>query len=58
MFRQVCDGAAGLSAKCCCAAPLAPEDEIRMLEAVQSVLRIRMAVVDRRLHELEKARLR
>jgi hypothetical protein len=39
---------------CCCTTYLTPEDEIRMLEAMKTVEKIRLDEIDRKIEDLKK----
>jgi len=42
MCRQACDESSGGFGQCCCTGTLSPEDEIRMLEAMKTMEKIRL----------------
>jgi len=54
MCRQVCNESSGGLQECCCTGTLSPEDEIRMLEAMKTLEKIRLDGMDRRIGELRK----
>jgi hypothetical protein len=54
MCRQVCNESTGRVGECCCTGTLSPEDEIRMLEAMKTLEKIRLDGMDRRIGELRK----
>lgn len=52
MCQQRCDTASPGSCDCCCTPPLSPEEEIRMLEAMKTLEKIRLDAIDRRIADL------
>ena len=52
MCQQRCDTASRGSCDCCCTPPLSPEEEIRMLEAMKTLEKIRLDAIDRRIADL------
>ena len=54
MCRQVCNESSGGLLECCCTRTLSAEDEIRMLEAMKTLEKIRLDGMDRRIGELRK----
>ena len=54
MCRQVCNESSGGLRECCCTGTLSAEDEIRMLEAMKTLEKIRLDGMDRRIGELRK----
>jgi len=54
MCRQLCNEASGGMGECCCTGTLSAEDEIRMLEAMKTLEKIRLDGLDRRIGELRK----
>jgi hypothetical protein len=54
MCRQVCNELSCRSEECCCTGTLIPEDEIRMLEAMKTLEKIRLDAMDRRMEELRR----
>jgi 5-enolpyruvylshikimate-3-phosphate synthase len=54
MCRQVCNESSGASGECCCTGTLSAEDEIRMLEAMKTLEKIRLNGIDRRIEDLRK----
>jgi hypothetical protein len=54
MCRQVCNESSGGGAECCCTGTLSAEDEIRMLEAMKTLEKIRLNGIDRRIEELRR----
>lgn len=54
MCRQVCNESSGGLRECCCTGTLSVEDEIRMLEAMKTLEKIRLNGIDRRIEELRK----
>jgi len=54
MCRQVCNESSGGVGECCCTGTLSAEDEIRMLEAMKTMEKIRLDGMDRRIRELRK----
>jgi hypothetical protein len=55
MCRQACDESSGVSGECCCSGTLQPEEEIRMLEAMKTLEKIRLDAMDRRIEDLRRA---
>jgi len=54
MCRQMCNESSGRSGECCCNGTLSAEDEIRMLEAMKTLEKIRLNGMDWRIEELRK----
>ena len=54
MCRQVCTESAGELGGCCCTGTLSAEDEIRMLESMKTLKKIRLDSITRRIEELKK----
>ena len=54
MCRHVCNESSGGGVECCCTGTLSAEDEIRMLEAMKTLEKIRLNGMDRRIEELRK----
>ena len=54
MCRQVCNESSGELRDCCCTGTLSAEDEIRMLEAMKTLEKIRLNGMDWRIEELRK----
>lgn len=54
MCRQVRDESSGVIGECCCSGTLRPEEEIRMLEAMKTLEKIRLDAMDRRIEDLRK----
>ena len=54
MCRQVCNESSGGMGECCCTGTLSADDEIRMLEAMKTLEKIRLNGMDRRIEELRK----
>jgi len=54
MCRQVCNESSGELRDCCCTGTLSAEDEIRMLEAMKTLEKIRLDAMDRRIGELQR----
>jgi hypothetical protein len=54
MCRQVCNELSGGLRECCCTGTLSAEDEIRMLEAMKTMEKIRLDGMDRRIEELRR----
>jgi len=54
MCRQVCDESSGEMGECCCTGTLMAEEEIRMLEAMKTMNKIRLDAMDRRIEELRR----
>jgi len=54
MCRQVYDESSGGVGECCCTGTLSPEDEIRMLEAMKTLGKIRLDAIDRKIEELHR----
>jgi hypothetical protein len=54
MCRQACNESSGGLRECCCTGTLSAEDEIRMLEAMKTLEKIRLDGMDRRIGELRK----
>jgi hypothetical protein len=54
MCRQVCNESSGGVGECCCTGTLSAEDEIRMLEAMKTLEKIRLNGMDRRIEELQR----
>jgi 5-enolpyruvylshikimate-3-phosphate synthase len=50
----VCNESSGASGECCCTGTLSAEDEIRMLEAMKTLEKIRLNGIDRRIEDLRK----
>jgi hypothetical protein len=50
----VCNESSGRLGECCCTGTLSTEDEIRMLEAMKTLEKIRLNGMDRRIEELRK----
>jgi hypothetical protein len=50
----VCNESSGGGVECCCTGTLSAEDEIRMLEAMKTLEKIRLNGMDRRIEELRK----
>jgi hypothetical protein len=54
MCRQVRHESSGGLRECCCTGTLSAEDEIRMLEAMKILEKIRLDGMDRRIEELQR----
>jgi hypothetical protein len=54
MCQQVCNESSGKFEECCCTRTLSTEDEIRMLEAMKTLEKIRLDGMDRRIEELRR----
>ncbi len=54
MCRQECNESSGGLRECCCTGTLSAEDEIRMLEAMKTLEKIRLDGMDRRIGELRR----
>jgi hypothetical protein len=54
MCRQVCNESSGRLGECCCTGTISAEDEIRMLEAMKTLEKIRLNEMDRRIEELRR----
>jgi len=54
MCRQVCNDSSGGLGECCCTGTISAEDEIRMLEAMKTMEKIRLDAMDRRIEELRR----
>ena len=54
MCRQVCNESSGGVGECCCTGTLSAEDEIRMLEAMKTMEKLRLDGMDRRIEELRR----
>jgi hypothetical protein len=54
MCRQVCNESSGRAGECCCTGTLSAEDEIRMLEAMKTLEKIRLNGMDRRIEKLRR----
>ena len=54
MCRQVCDESFGGHDQCCCPGTLIPEDEIKMLEAMKTLGKIRLDAIDRKILDLQR----
>jgi hypothetical protein len=50
----MCNESSGRSGECCCNGTLSAEDEIRMLEAMKTLEKIRLNGMDWRIEELRK----
>jgi hypothetical protein len=50
----VCKESSGGLLECCCTGTLSAEDEIRMLEAMKTMEKIRLNGMDRRIEELRR----
>ncbi|MEI7857472.1 MAG: hypothetical protein WCH85_08215 [Methanomicrobiales archaeon] len=54
MCRQVCNESSVGVGECYCTGTLSPEDEIRMLEAMKTLEKIRLDGMDLRIEELQR----
>jgi len=54
MCRTTCNDTTQGPVECCCTGTLSPDDEIGMLEARKSMMKIRLDAMDRRIRELRK----
>jgi hypothetical protein len=54
MCRHVCNESSDSLRECCCTGTLSAEDEIRMLEAMKTLEKIRLNGMDRRIEELRR----
>jgi hypothetical protein len=55
MCRNVCNETSNGHGECCCTGLLSPEEEIRMLEAMKTLEKIRLDAMDRRIENLRKS---
>lgn len=54
MCQQVCNESSGGLGECCCTGTLSAEEEIRMLEAMKTMEKIRLDAMDRRIEDLRR----
>jgi hypothetical protein len=54
MCRQLCSESSCGAGECCCTGTLSAKDEIRMLEAMKTLEKIRLNGMDRRIEELRR----
>jgi len=54
MCQQVCNESFGGHEQCCCSGTFSPEDEIKMLEAMKTLGKIRLDAIDRKIIDLQR----